>query len=286
MNHYILEQEEGAEIFETMNVDECDIDTGGALYLNLFYFALTSVFLLLSGTIISSMIISYYMFNVPTIGLEDKNDEDCDESSDDSDDDEMPYEHKYVNEFEELIASNLVMWSDQEKSNLSKLIIMDTTPNGDVVMSYEYDKDDEERSKFVYYSDSKTIPYKYLDTVARKFVYAHKCPNIYVFIRDELIKEMKRIEDEKIRQEERAKMGENETQNSKKTDNVFASFKNYKTSNSNNTSIKKRHILVTKNKYKHLGTIEDYNKSLLTSEEKKEVKPVSFSEFKKMNIYN
>ena len=282
MDPYMLNQEEELDLFKNLGFDECDEDMSGSLNLNLFYYALTSIFLLFSGTMISSMIISYYMFNVPSIGLEDDTEED--ETSDDLADPDMLYEYKYITEFEELIASNAPMWSEQEKAYLSKLTIMDTTPNGDVVMSYEHDKDDEERSKFVYYSDSKTIPYKYLDAVARKFVCAHKCPNVYVFLKDELMKEIKRIDDEKKREEEREKMAtEDGTQNSKKADSVFASFKNYKTSKSNNTSIKKRHILVTKNKYKHLGTVEDYNKSLLPVEEKKEVKPVSFSEFKKMN---
>ncbi len=285
MDPYMLNQEEELKLFENMGFDECDVNNSQSMTLNLFYYVLTSIFLLFSGTLISTMIVSHYMFYVPTLFLED-DEYDEDGSSDELDEEEMPYEYKYVNEFEELITSDSTMWSEQEKAYLSKLVIMDTTPNGDVVMSYEHDKDDDERSKFVYYSDSKTVSYKYLDAVARKFVCAHKCPNVYVFIKDELMKEMKRIEDEKKREEEREKMGiEDESQNQKKTDNVFATFKNYKTSKTNNTkSIKKRHILVTKNKYKHLGTMEDYNKSQLPLDEKKEVKPVSFSEFKKMNV--
>lgn len=276
MDPYMLNEDGELEFFENMGFSECNNDdSGSVLNRSLFFYALSSMFLLFFGTVISSMIVSYYMFNVPTIGLEnDKSD-----TEDEDDDEEIPYEYKYVTEFEELINSDAPIWSEQEKAYLSKLNVMDTTPNGDVLMSYEHDKEDSERSKFVYYSDSKTIPYKYLDAVARKFVCAHKCPNVYVFIKDELVKEMKRIEEEKKREEERQKMGEDSV--TKKQDSVFATLKNYKTIKS--TSLKKRHILVTKNKYKHLGTIEDYEKSLLPNEEIKDVKPISFSEFKKMN---
>lgn len=279
MDPYMLNEDE--ELFENMGFAECYDNEVSILNTSLFFYALSSMFLLFFGTVISSAIISYYMFNVPTIGLE--NDES--ETNDEEDEDEVPYEYKYISEFEELINSNSLALNDQEKTNLSKLIIMDTTPNGDVVMSYEYDKEEDERSKFIYYSNSKTIPYKYLDAVARKFVCAHKCPNIYVFIKDELMKAMKRIEEEKMREEEQKNKGTEDTNcSNKKEDSVFASFKNYKTSKSStSSSVKRKHILVTKNKYKYFGTIDDYNLSLLPKEEKKEVKPISFSEFKEMN---
>jgi hypothetical protein len=282
MDPYMLNEDGELEFFENIDFSECDDSEHGVLSRSLFFYALSSIFLFFFGTVISTAIISYYMFNVPTIGLE--NDES--ETNDEDDEDEPPYEYKYIEDFEELMKSDSSIWSDQEKAYLSKLIIMDTTPNGDVVMSYEYDKDDDERSKFIYYSNSKTIPYKYLDAVARKFVCAHKCPNIYVFIKDELMKEMKRIEEENKRDEEQKNIStENDNSSNKKQDSVFASFKNYKTSKSRvtNSVIKKRHILVTKNKYKYMGTFDDYNLSLLPKEEKKEVKPISFYAFKQMN---
>jgi hypothetical protein len=267
------------EFFENIDFSECYDSEYGVLNSSLFFNVLYSIFLFFFGTVISAAIISYYIFDVPIIGLE--NDES--ETNEGEDGDEPPYEYKYIEIFEELMKTDSPSWSDQEKAYLSKLIIMDTTPNGDVVMSYEYDKEDDERSKFVYYSNSKTIPYKYLDAVARKFVCAHKCPKIYVFIKDELIKEMKRIEEENKSDEEQKNISsENEN---KKQDSVFASFKNYKTSKSSgaNSVIKNRHILITKNKYKYMGTIDDYNLSLLPKEEKKEFKTISFSAFKQMN---
>lgn len=273
MDPYMLNEDRELEIFEIMSFDEGHVNEDIILKRSLFFNTLISIFLLFFGTVISSMIVSYNMFNVPTIGME------SDTYEDDDEDEDIPYEYKYVTEFEELIHSDVPLWNEHEKTYLSKFNIMDTTPNGDVLMSYEHDKDDDERSKFVYYSDSKTIPYKYLDAVARKFVCAHKCPNIYVFIKDEIIKEMKRIEEKNNRGEEIDKPEEQSVH--KNQNSVFASLKNYKTTKT--SSVKKRHILITKNKYKHLGTIEDYNKSLFQKEETKDVKPISFSEFKKIN---
>jgi len=251
----------------------------------LFY----AFFLLFNGTVLSTIINSYslhYIFN----NINDANNKrlnDEDGSTDDFDED-IDYEYKYVTEFEELIKEIQTDMSDKDKLNLSKLVVMDSTPNGDVVMSYEHDVDDVDRSKFIYYANARTIPYKYLDAVARKYVYIHKCPDVYLFIKNELMKEIDRIEEERKREEERKKLQEEDTSgiSSKKTDNIFASFKNYKSGHSsisNSSSIKRKHILVTKNKYKYMGTIDDYDRSLLPKNEAADVKPISFSEFKQLN---
>lgn len=52
--------------------------------------------------------------------------------------------------------------------------LMETTPNGNVIMKYN-----NERQSFEYYSD-KDIPYKYLETVARKFVKTFFCYEYYI----------------------------------------------------------------------------------------------------------
>lgn len=250
----------------------------------LFY----AFFILFNGIILSTIINSYsmhYIFNIINNEANKRLKEEEEVSTDDLEED-IDYEYKYVTEFEELIKEIQTDMNDTDKLNLLKLVVMETTPNGDVVMSYEHDADDVDRSKFIYYANARTIPYKYLDAVARKYVYIHKCPDIYVFIKNELMKEIERIEEDRKREEERKKIQEEDGSDvsSKKTDNVFASFKNYKSSHSiSNPSIKRKHILVTKNKYKYMGTIDDYNRSLLPKNEVTDVKPISFSEFKKLN---
>lgn len=246
--------------------------------LSYFSYAFFGLFILLNATFLSSLLISY-SFSRELNSIKD------DEET--TDDEEEEYEYKYVNEFEALIENSEAEENiTQDKTKLLDVVLMETTPNGDVVMSYEYDKEVPDRSKFIYYSNSKTIPYKYLDTVARKYVYVNKCPEIYVYIKDELMKANKKIEEDKKREEERNSTENTEMSQSKSENNLFASFKNYKRPNSTSTT-KRRHILVAKNKYKYLGTIEDYNNSLSQAETKeRETKAISFSAFKQMRAYS
>ena len=77
----------------------------------------------------------------------------------------VPYEDKYKDKFEPL------------KENLSTKtnnILIEQTPIGNVIMFYNSDK-----TRFEFYAD-KTIPYRFLETVARKYVITFKCKNIYV----------------------------------------------------------------------------------------------------------
>lgn len=48
------------------------------------------------------------------------------------------------------------------------------TPIGDVVMTYDVDSD-----TFIYYSERRTIPIRFLDTVCKKFVIEHDCKVFY-----------------------------------------------------------------------------------------------------------
>ena len=91
---------------------------------------------------------------------------------------------------------------DAEEELCEKNYVFDKTPDDMVVM--KYNKDDE---AFWYWSDSKSIPYKNLETVARKYVTWFKCKNIYIDRKTTLendIKEQKEKEEEtkKIRRME------------------------------------------------------------------------------------
>ena len=97
------------------------------------------------------------------------------------------YEYKYVNDFEmmqEDITREILI--PQSRFYLKDKIITETTPNGDVVMGYTYDEKDETLSSFNYYCNDKNIPFKYLDTVARKYTIEYKCPQIFICLKQEL----------------------------------------------------------------------------------------------------
>jgi hypothetical protein len=111
---------------------------------------------------------------------------------------------------------------------LKNCFIMESTPLGNVLMIY-----DPIRLTFKYYSDN-TIPYRYLETVGRKYVKFFNCRPIFVDMEDELKLaeekwEKERKEKEEKEKEEKRKMEElkanNKVNENKKS--VFAKFKSY-----------------------------------------------------------
>lgn len=256
------------------------------------------------------------------------------ESDAESEYDESNYHHKYVKELNSLLNAlesieenenkneqenenqesentnknetktrNRVELTNEMKSSLSDRILMETTPKGNVIMYYNHDAEDEERSSFHYYCDDKSLPFNYLDTVSRKYVCLYKCPQIYRYLEKEMettiqkMKEREELENKRQQQEEEENI-KNEENVRKRSDSVFATLKNYKTQNQNKIisgaggSGRKRvinvnQLLLCKNRYKRLGSIEEYHLHLKMKEIKEQepinIKPISFSEYKKMN---
>ena len=193
------------------------------------------------------------------------------------------YEYKYVNDFEmmqEDITREILI--PQSRSYLKDKIIIETTPNGDVVIGYTYDEKDETLFSFNYYCDDKNIPFKYLDTVARKYTILHKCPQIFICLKQEL---------KKMREKKNIK----ETLHNDKNDNliiqknnintneasVFAVFKNYKKPKKNINNLIIPFNILSKNRYTRMGCIDDYNKTLIKPIINTNIKNISFSDFKK-----
>lgn len=77
----------------------------------------------------------------------------------------VTYEDKYKDKFEPL-KDNLLTKTNN--------ILIEQTPIGNVIMFYNSDK-----TRFEFYAD-KTIPYRFLETVARKYVITFKCKSVYV----------------------------------------------------------------------------------------------------------
>jgi hypothetical protein len=113
---------------------------------------------------------------------------------------------------------------DTVLDQLCQSYVMEYTPLGNVLMFYNNKK-----GTFEYHSDS-TIPYRYLETVARKYVKFHNCRSIYFDMEEELKNyESKLIEKEAQEEMEKRKEKENLTQNQNPVvkKNVFAKFKDY-----------------------------------------------------------
>jgi hypothetical protein len=110
---------------------------------------------------------------------------------------------------------------------LNNCYIMENTPQGNVLLIYDLD-----RGSFKYYSDN-TIPYRYLETVGRKYVKQFNCRPIFVDMEEELRLSEDKWDKERLEKEEKEKRIKeaalNPTSNIKVAEkkNVFAKFKSY-----------------------------------------------------------
>lgn len=189
--------------------------------------------------------------------------------------------------------------NDRELQNISKRFVMETTPNGNVIMLYKKDI-----QKFIYYSDN-AIPYRYLEVVARKYVKMFQCRSFYIDMDEELC-----LYEEKMKKKEEEEKNKKEEVPNKKS--VFAQFKSYnkdtviKPSNSNSNSNKhninmnaytnnnintststntKIHLKEQSNNYIHEGKMCNF--SLIQKPDKtifNKKLALSFAEFKKINM--
>ena len=97
-------------------------------------------------------------------------------------------------------------------------VIMENTPLGNVIMMY-----DNNRETFNFYSDSM-IPYRFLETVARKYVITYNCRPLYIDMEEEL-----KIYEKKMLEGEENGKKQNIEKTNNMTKNVFAKFKSYNT---------------------------------------------------------
>ena len=99
---------------------------------------------------------------------------------------------------------------------------MEHTPLGNVVMLY-----DGVRETFKYYSDN-TIPYRYLEVVARKYVKQFICRPIFVDMEEEIQLAEKQNQERKEKEElDKKRRDENVSLQIEEKRNVFAKFKSY-----------------------------------------------------------
>ena len=117
---------------------------------------------------------------------------------------------------------------DEQLKKFKKNYVIEHTPLGNVLMFYNHDK-----LAFEYYSDL-TIPYRYLETVARKYVVTYNYRPLYIDMEEELKEYEKKMEEKEARDKEAREKEENDKKlsisnantNSKPKD-VFAKFKSY-----------------------------------------------------------
>lgn len=164
--------------------------------------------------------------------------EDCEEKA------ELKTEEKELKECIELLQMKLEELNTAEidienikneakdyviKERLDKMkynFIIEKTPLGNVIMIYN-----NIRGTFDYYSDSN-IPYRFLETIGRKYVITFNCRPIFIDMEEELkLYELKlKDKEEKAKEEEEKKTNGVKEDTKEKNDtkkNVFAKFKSY-----------------------------------------------------------
>ena len=126
---------------------------------------------------------------------------------------ELIVEETYKEDYFVDLANDCII--NIKKNNLKNNVLIEKTPLGNVLMYYDNSDD-----SFVYYSDN-TIPYRFLEVVARRYVVVFKCKPVYVDMK-EVLKEIKDKTDAKVD-------GKTDANVDVKTDNknVFAKFKSY-----------------------------------------------------------
>ena len=185
-----------------------------------------------------------------------------------------PYEYRYP----------LKAWKGEpSKDTKMNNLVLDKTPDGYVTMRYNQDEEG-----FEYWSD-KNVTYKYLETVARKYVNSFNCPGVYIdrakLLREKLVNLQEEIK-KNIEEEKNKKDGEEE-EAGEAEDNVFADLKKYNSSSKRTSELKKK---ITKddfvcdeaNKYIKRGKFSDCKSWMKANEGKKEAKSSwSWLEWKK-----
>ena len=118
---------------------------------------------------------------------------------------------------------------DEQLKKFKKNYVIEHTPLGNVLMFYNHDK-----LAFEYYSDL-TIPYRYLETVARKYALTYNYRPLYIDMEDELKEYEKKMEEKELREKEAREKEENDKlsnsntneNTNKKSKDVYAKFKSY-----------------------------------------------------------
>ena len=192
--------------------------------------------------------------------------------------DDILFEDKYFKEYDEWIAAQDSSLAENTPPPRNSPNVRETINDfyGDIIMYY-----DASITSFVYYARTANIPYKYLETVSRKYMIETNAPrDIYVDIRKEYAKAkdmITNLTNKKVSSNDQSKHTDADARETEATD-VFAKFKTYntgsnlsnqKTTTATNTKTPsdtdKPNTSSTKimrenaNRYSYRGKIEDYN---------------------------
>ena len=166
--------------------------------------------------------------------------------------------------------------------------VRETTPQGDVIMTY-----DAERRAFCYYCDKRSVQFKFLEPVARKYVLEHGCKRLHVDIRKELAAAEAKA---KAAAEKAAATQSQVKAEAQKKDSVFAQFKTYKQQpqsqqpqGNRNQQPQQQPPNVQKEvtRYLHCGNLDEFAAVAVAAAAQEHdfsvIKPIDYASYKKMS---
>ena len=174
----------------------------------------------------------------------------------------VKYEEKYP-----IIEKNV----KNEDLDTDNCCVCESTPDGLVFMKYN-----KKNEIFDWWGDNKSVSYKYLETVARKYVNSFKCSNFYIDRQKDLKEQIEKEKEE----EEREKM-EDEDKKEEEVDSDDDLFVKLKSNEKIKPKKKGQKAAINGNNYKYCGKISDF-KLLKKIEKKKNKKKLDFSSWKSM----
>ena len=183
---------------------------------------------------------------------------------------EVPFEYQYPLEK----AGN----NKDVENSFKNCIVLSNTPKGLVYMRYN-----KKEEGFEYWADD-AIDYKYLETVARKYVTVFSCKDIYIdrftLLKEKILNLKEQIEKNNAEKEEDESEDDEEEE-----EDVFANLKSYNIKQ-NNKTIKQTKILRDDvvcdkaNKYLKRGKVKDANFGKEKEEKKQVTNSMSFGAWK------
>lgn len=226
---------------------------------DLSYFQLFCAFLIWSiGSGIGSVVVAKYIYLPWVKELKDSEEEEY----------KIPYE--------ELIPFKEIYNCDVDLDCISKeRYITDSTPDGYVFIRYNIDEEG-----FEYWCDNKNVKFKYLETVARKYISKFLCKSIYKNRKADEEKECEKKDEEKECEKECEKKDEIKDKEEIEENDVFIKPKKL---TKNNKNSKRTISNIISNKYIYKGNINELEIFKKKKETKKDVKKkMSFRDYKSL----
>ena len=200
-----------------------------------------------------------------------------DSDSDDDDDKEIrEYERAYYTEFKAMEEKD---HTTDFLNELGNQWIHEETPSGEIYMTYKADHE-----SFWYFVDDKTVPYKTLDAVARRFALEHDCKSICINYKEQFEQGKKKLEDKGITEDKEGKEDKPtlvDSKGKKIRKSPFATFKSYNLKKSN--VVPKKYIITKNaNSFTYKGPVSAWVDPNLPKESVEEKKPdYSYSAFRR-----